>query len=121
MSGKFDWDRVQQSTRMATNGCEPIAKDYAEFGWSKQERARSKAQSDKLGSDNRFLCTGGRIGALHHWLRHIEQALRSGKQPVVPHQVASAFAREIDALRMKPEVRVAYWNAVKRSTRILPR
>jgi hypothetical protein len=114
MTRKMDFTRAEQDRRITTYGHEPIAKDYAEFPPKYSEKARRgprppSAQEWIDGQQN----PRNPVVRLRYLLV-IEQAFRRGEQPRIPRIITERLAPQIEAIRMNPEVRKAYHDAVNR-------
>jgi hypothetical protein len=114
MTRKLDFTRAEQDRRMSANGRESISKDYSEF--------RPKYR-EKVGRGPRALSAQEWIDGQpnprnpvirRRYLQIIEQAFRRGEQPIIPRIIADRLAAQIEAIRMNPEVRKAYQEALKR-------
>jgi hypothetical protein len=114
MTRKLDFTRAEQDRRMSANGREPISKDYTEF---------PPKYSEKVGRSPRALSEQEWIDGQpnprnpviqRRYLLIIEKAFRRGEQPKIPEIIAEGLAKQIEAIRMNPEVRKAYQEASKR-------
>jgi hypothetical protein len=112
MAGKLDFERAQHGLRIAVNGYEPIAKDYAEF----PSKSKDISNASPPPTSNAKWINGQpnprNIAVLNEYLLRFEEAIRRGEQPKVPKLIANRLARQIDAIRMNPEVRKAYHSAL---------
>ena len=111
MGTRRDWDRARLQNRIKRNGTEPAAIDLPSSKPGAADRSPTGTAGKPSPSSNNDT---GWFGTRRQWLRHVEQAFRAGLQPTVPRSVGRGVAKEIEALRMRLDIRAAFWNAAKR-------
>ena len=112
---KMNYEKAKKKERISKQGYEPVDKDCGDFGLTIGGPLSSarKGQSPSW-VDGRV--NSKRLEVRKQWLGFIEAAYRRGQQPTgIPRTICDALAREIETLRLRPDIRLAYAAALKKT------